>query len=328
MTCASKARERTRSILWTIGDAAKTAGTSDSRRKPWMPRSNCFTPMKAWEAEGWCCSGDGEFQVDEFYPDKVSSCWGAEQDPFPLHKHHKGVDPLSRGERWRARNIEVHSHGKCSNLSHYNNGNAPGPDRSEHFEICRCTSNPAVAALAKDSRMNGLLENCVTWRDLQKVCDTEVIMRRIVASTSHLSRYRVNFVSKIRRSSSARKRGMRRATVAMSGQDRNSGDARCHTFRRLGCPASAFNTILLATRNGVDHWANCRCPVQERELEGTIGTGLCALAVILNRRQTDVSEHKVWDLVRVQAFLYRRDGYEHQTLVKVYAVLATSVVVE
>ncbi|KAJ7688584.1 hypothetical protein B0H17DRAFT_1135555 [Mycena rosella] len=24
-------------------------------------------PTKAWEAEGWCCSGDGEFQVDEFY---------------------------------------------------------------------------------------------------------------------------------------------------------------------------------------------------------------------------------------------------------------------
>ncbi|KAJ7686383.1 hypothetical protein B0H17DRAFT_1136935 [Mycena rosella] len=63
---------------------------------------------------------------------------------------------------------------------------------------------------------------------------------------------------------------------------------------------------------------NAQC-VQFRSVssEGTIGTGLYALAVILNRRQTDVSEHKVGDLVRVQAFLYRRDGYEHQTLVKV-----------
>ncbi|KAJ7668109.1 hypothetical protein B0H17DRAFT_1142576 [Mycena rosella] len=48
-----------------------------------------------------------------------------------------------------------------------------------------------------------------------------------------------------------------------------------------------------------------------------IGTGLYVLAVVLNRRQTDVSELKVGDLVRVQVFLYRRDGYEHQTLVKV-----------
>ncbi|KAJ7710907.1 hypothetical protein B0H17DRAFT_1123990 [Mycena rosella] len=55
--------------------------------------------------------------------------------------------------------------------------------------------------------------------------------------------------------------------------------------------------------------------------EGTIGTGLY-------RPQTDISELKVGDLVRVQAVLYRHDGYEHQTPVKVYAVLATSAVVE
>ncbi|KAJ7652289.1 hypothetical protein B0H17DRAFT_1147409 [Mycena rosella] len=79
--------------------------------------------------------------------------------------------------------------------------------------------------------------------------------------------------------------------------------------------------------------------------EGTIGTGLCALAdswttgclfsPILHFPsattpcikyiamqysylcKTDISELKVGDLVRVQVFLYRRDGYEHQTPVKI-----------
>ncbi|KAJ7630157.1 hypothetical protein B0H17DRAFT_1150333 [Mycena rosella] len=102
---------------------------------------------------------------------------------------------------------------------------------------------------------------------------------------------------------------------------------------------------------------NAQC-VQFRSVssEGTIGTGLHALAdgwttdrlfsLILHFPsattpcikyiamqhsylcKTDVSELKVGDLVRVQVFLYRLDGYEHQTPVKVYAVLATSVVIE
>ncbi|KAJ7663042.1 hypothetical protein B0H17DRAFT_1144147 [Mycena rosella] len=41
-----------------------------------------------------------------------------------------------------------------------------------------------------------------------------------------------------------------------------------------------------------------------------------------------ISDFKVGDVVQVQACLYRRDGYEHQTPVKVYAVLATCMVIE
>ncbi|KAJ7686382.1 hypothetical protein B0H17DRAFT_1136934 [Mycena rosella] len=111
---------------------------------------NC-QPMKAWEAEGWCCSRDREFQVDEFYwPDGVSSRWGAGRDPFPLHKH-KGVDPLSRGGKVEGANIEVHSHGKRSNLSHYDNGNAPEPDRQGRKSTQKSEKDRTIAALAKDS---------------------------------------------------------------------------------------------------------------------------------------------------------------------------------
>ncbi|KAJ7659533.1 hypothetical protein B0H17DRAFT_1145280 [Mycena rosella] len=106
-------------------------------------------------------------------------------------------------------------------------------------------------------------------------------------------------------------------------------------FRSMSSEGTPLHTIFLQSpaRSVMDNvlyimQANALNQLVVKELDPHNMSDRVLVGVFLILLQSRIPDFKVRDVIKVQTCLYRRDGYEHQMPVKVYAVRATYVVIE